>query len=71
MKSFPHLETFLEAAERGTFAAGRALGVTQAAVSQRIPEECRPAPAPAPARLAAKPGRASIYGPFLTNHRAA
>ena len=37
MKPFPHLETFVEAAERGTFtAAGRALGLTQAAVSQRI-----------------------------------
>ncbi|HVK11977.1 MAG TPA: selenium metabolism-associated LysR family transcriptional regulator [Gemmataceae bacterium] len=37
MKPFPFLETFLEAAERGTFtAAGRALGLTQAAVSQRI-----------------------------------
>ncbi len=33
----PHLETFAEAAERGSFtAAARALGVTQAAVSQRI-----------------------------------
>lgn len=37
MKPFPHLETFLEAAERGTFtAAARQLGLTQAAVSQRI-----------------------------------
>jgi DNA-binding transcriptional LysR family regulator len=37
VKPFPHLETFVEAAERGTFtAAGRALGLTQAAVSQRI-----------------------------------
>jgi DNA-binding transcriptional LysR family regulator len=33
----PHLETFAEAAERGSFtAAGRMLGLTQAAVSQRI-----------------------------------
>jgi DNA-binding transcriptional LysR family regulator len=33
----PHLETFAEAAERGSFtAAGRVLGLTQAAVSQRI-----------------------------------
>ena len=33
----PHLETFTEAAERGTFsAAGRHLRITQAAVSQRI-----------------------------------
>lgn len=33
----PHLETFVEAAERGSFtAAARALGLTQAAVSQRI-----------------------------------
>jgi DNA-binding transcriptional LysR family regulator len=33
----PHLETFVEAAERGSFtAAARALRVTQAAVSQRI-----------------------------------
>lgn len=37
MRSFPHLETFVEAADRGTFtAAGKALGLTQAAVSQRI-----------------------------------
>lgn len=37
VKPFPHLETFVEAAERGTFtAAGKALGLTQAAVSQRI-----------------------------------
>jgi DNA-binding transcriptional LysR family regulator len=37
MKPFPYLETFLEAAERGTFtAAARQLGLTQAAVSQRI-----------------------------------
>jgi LysR family transcriptional regulator, low CO2-responsive transcriptional regulator len=37
LKHFPNLETFLEAAERGTFtAAARHLGVTQAAVSQRI-----------------------------------
>jgi DNA-binding transcriptional LysR family regulator len=35
--SIPHLETFVEAAERGSFtAAARALRVTQAAVSQRI-----------------------------------
>jgi len=33
----PHLETFAEAAERGSFtAAARTLGLTQAAVSQRI-----------------------------------
>src|SRR5262245_40146473 len=33
----PHLETFIEAAERGSFtAAARHLGLTQAAVSQRI-----------------------------------
>jgi len=33
----PHLPTFLQAAERGSFtAAARALGITQAAVSQRI-----------------------------------
>jgi molybdate transport repressor ModE-like protein len=33
----PHLETFVEAAESGSFtAAARALGLTQAAVSQRI-----------------------------------
>lgn len=33
----PHLETFAEAAERGSFtAAARVLGLTQAAVSQRI-----------------------------------
>ncbi len=33
----PHLETFVEAAERSSFtAAARALGLTQAAVSQRI-----------------------------------
>ncbi len=33
----PHLETFAEAAELGSFtAAGKALGLTQAAVSQRI-----------------------------------
>lgn len=33
----PHLETFIEAAERGSFtAAARALRVTQAAISQRI-----------------------------------
>jgi DNA-binding transcriptional LysR family regulator len=33
----PHLETFIEAAERGSFtAAARALSVTQAAISQRI-----------------------------------
>jgi DNA-binding transcriptional LysR family regulator len=37
VKSFPHLETFVEAAERGTStAAAKALGLTQAAVSQRI-----------------------------------
>jgi DNA-binding transcriptional LysR family regulator len=37
VKPFPHLETFVEAAERGTFtAAARQLGLTQAAVSQRI-----------------------------------
>jgi molybdate transport repressor ModE-like protein len=35
--SLPHLETFVEAAERGSFtAAARELGLTQAAVSQRI-----------------------------------
>jgi molybdate transport repressor ModE-like protein len=34
---FPHLETFAEAAERGSFtAAARHLGLSQAAVSQRI-----------------------------------
>ena len=33
----PHLETFLAAAERGSFtAAARHLGITQAAVSQRV-----------------------------------
>src|SRR5207253_10665279 len=33
----PHLETFVEAADRGSFtAAARALDLTQAAVSQRI-----------------------------------
>src|SRR5436190_2061383 len=33
----PHLETFARAAELGSFtAAGKALGLTQAAVSQRI-----------------------------------
>jgi LysR family transcriptional regulator, low CO2-responsive transcriptional regulator len=37
VKPLPYLDTFVEAAERGTFtAAGRALGLTQAAVSQRI-----------------------------------
>ena len=37
VKQLPHLETFAEAAERGSFtAAARHLGVTQAAVSQRI-----------------------------------
>lgn len=37
MKPFPHLETFVEAAERGTFtAAAREIGISQAAVSQRI-----------------------------------
>ena len=36
-ESLPHLETFAEAAERGSFtAAARHLGLTQAAVSQRI-----------------------------------
>jgi molybdate transport repressor ModE-like protein len=36
-KSLPHLETFTEAAERGSFtAAARHLGVSQAAVSQRV-----------------------------------
>jgi DNA-binding transcriptional LysR family regulator len=36
-KSLPHLETFAEAAERGSFtAAARQLGLTQAAVSQRV-----------------------------------
>jgi DNA-binding transcriptional LysR family regulator len=36
-EQLPHLETFAEAAERGSFtAAGKALGMTQAAVSQRI-----------------------------------
>ena len=35
MKPFPHLETFIEAAERGTIpAAAKAKGLTQAAVSQ-------------------------------------
>jgi DNA-binding transcriptional LysR family regulator len=35
--TLPHLETFSEAAERGSFtAAARALGLSQAAVSQRI-----------------------------------
>lgn len=33
----PHLETFVEAAERGSFTAtARELGLSQAAVSQRI-----------------------------------
>ena len=33
----PHLETFAEAAERGSFtAAARHVGISQAAVSQRI-----------------------------------
>jgi DNA-binding transcriptional LysR family regulator len=37
VKPIPHLETFVEAAERGSFtAAARHLGLTQAAVSQRI-----------------------------------
>jgi LysR family transcriptional regulator, low CO2-responsive transcriptional regulator len=37
LKHLPNLETFLEAAERDTFtAAARDLGLTQAAVSQRI-----------------------------------
>jgi DNA-binding transcriptional LysR family regulator len=37
LKSLPHLEAFAEAAERGSFtAAARHLGLTQAAVSQRI-----------------------------------
>jgi DNA-binding transcriptional LysR family regulator len=37
VRQFPHLETFVAAADRGTFtAAGKALGLTQAAVSQRI-----------------------------------
>ncbi|MCI0459846.1 MAG: LysR family transcriptional regulator [Gemmataceae bacterium] len=36
-KQLPHLETFAEAAERASFtAAAKALGLTQAAVSQRI-----------------------------------
>src|SRR5215213_7290703 len=36
-KPLPHLETFVEAAERGSFtAAARQLGVSQAAVSQRV-----------------------------------
>ena len=36
----PHLETFAEAAQAGSFtAAARALGLTQAAVSQRIAAE--------------------------------
>lgn len=36
-ETLPHLETFAEAAEAGSFtAAARALGLTQAAVSQRI-----------------------------------
>lgn len=36
-EQLPHLETFAEAAERGSFtAAGKALGMTQAAISQRI-----------------------------------
>src|SRR5262249_37893424 len=35
--ALPHLETFVEAAERGSFtAAARVLRITQAAVSQRI-----------------------------------
>lgn len=35
--SLPHLETFAEIAERGSFtAAARHLGLTQAVVSQRI-----------------------------------
>jgi DNA-binding transcriptional LysR family regulator len=35
--ALPHLETFVEAAERGSFtAAARELGVSQAAVSQRV-----------------------------------
>lgn len=37
VEPIPHLETFIEAAERGSFtAAARAMGVTQAAVSQRV-----------------------------------
>lgn len=37
IESLPHLETFTEAAERSSFTrAARALGLTQAAVSQRI-----------------------------------
>jgi DNA-binding transcriptional LysR family regulator len=37
LRAFPNLETFVEAAERGTFtAAARVLGLSQAAVSQRI-----------------------------------
>jgi DNA-binding transcriptional LysR family regulator len=37
MAHFPHLETFVEAAERGSFTvAARKLGLSQAAVSQRI-----------------------------------
>src|SRR3954463_8868598 len=36
-EQLPHLDTFLQAAELGSFtAAARALGLTQAAVSQRI-----------------------------------
>src|SRR5215218_9238462 len=36
-EQLPHLETFAQAAELGNFtAAARALGLTQAAVSQRI-----------------------------------
>lgn len=37
LSALPHLETFAEAAERGSFtAAARQLGLTQAAVSQRV-----------------------------------
>jgi DNA-binding transcriptional LysR family regulator len=37
VEQLPHLETFLQAAELGSFtAAARALKLTQAAVSQRI-----------------------------------
>src|SRR5712672_1150243 len=36
-ESLPHLATFAEAAERGSFtAAARVLGVSQAAISQRV-----------------------------------
>src|SRR5262245_8583134 len=37
LRLLPHLETFAQAAERGSFtAAAEALGLTQAAISQRI-----------------------------------